>query len=800
MSRRKRPAVTGRKRKALRIFGQAVKYIFLMLLIGAGVTFLVLFPKLKEYNKEAVEQVALSTKATFSPNTATRIYDAKGSLIASVSSENKKFAYLEGKDIPQNVRNAYIAIEDRTFETNRGYDMKAMARVGINYVLSKGDEAHGASTITQQLAKLTFLTNEKSVTRKVRELFYARALTKKYSKDEIMEFYVNNTLYANSIYGIEEAARQYFGKPAKDLTLSQTAYLCAIPNRPEYYNPWKHPENAIPRRNKILDDMAEMKFITKREASDAKAEKIEIVPRKQKDDPGTAASTAQNYQASYAISCAAEYVMKLNGFEFQSGFRNDDDYKAYRKKYKEAYEEARKDIYARRYTITTSLDPDAQAKVQKAVDEALKGNREKGKDGKSYALQGAATAVDLQTGKVVAVAGGRTQDGVTDSMGGLNRAFQSYRQPGSTFKPLFVYGPALDTGKYSAGSTLQNISVKAARKSKDIASMKGEEVSLYQALVKSMNGPAYWLAAKNGASYDMSFIQKMRFDRILPSDTNLSTALGGMTYGVTTTEMASAYAAIASSGRYRSPSCIVSMKDMNGTEIYDRKDEEAPDPEISVYSSSAARKLTDIMKGVLTEGTARNVGWNSRTIDAAGKTGTTNDNRDVSFAGFTPYYSLSVWVGYDDHREMGSRITGATYPAHIWKSAMESLTEGRQEAHFPSPDSGSTAKQVKIPYEHESVMPFYHPEEQIRDGYSVQDRREDQSTADRAEKEIRESSRLTGEERAYAFGSIADRILGIRDEDMRRRLTDTLLEEKGLSGDLPQTDTTGQPSEGGDEQ
>ena len=167
MSRRKRPAVTGRKRKALRIFGQAVKYIFLMLLIGAGVTFLVLFPKLKEYNKEAVEQVALSTKATFSPNTATRIYDAKGSLIASVSSENKKFAYLEGKDIPQNVRNAYIAIEDRTFETNRGYDMKAMARVGINYVLSKGDEAHGASTITQQLAKLTFLTNEKSVTRKV---------------------------------------------------------------------------------------------------------------------------------------------------------------------------------------------------------------------------------------------------------------------------------------------------------------------------------------------------------------------------------------------------------------------------------------------------------------------------------------------------------------------------------------------------------------------------------------------------------------------------------------------------------
>ena len=800
MSRIKRHAVTGRKRRALRIIGQTLKYIVLAALIGAGAVFIALFPKLKDYNKDAVEQVALSTKATFSPNTATRIYDAKGNLIASVSSENKKFTYLDGKDIPKNVRNAYIAIEDRTFMTNRGYDPKAMARVGINYVLSKGDEAHGASTITQQLAKLTFLTNEKSITRKVREVFYARALTKKYSKDEIMEYYVNNTLYANSIYGIEEAAKQYFGKSAKELTLSQTAYLCAIPNRPEYYNPWKHPENALARRNKILDDMAEMKFITGQEASDAKKERIEIVPRKQKDEPDTAASTAQNYQSSYAIACAAKHVMKMNGFEFQSGFRSDDDYKAYRKKYQEAYAAARKDIYTRRYTIMTSLDPDAQEKVQKAVDDALKGNREKGNDGKSYALQGAATAVDVSTGKVIAVAGGRTQDGVTDAMGGLNRAFQSYRQPGSTFKPLFVYGPALDTGRYSASSSLRNISVKTARKSKDIASMGGEEVSLYQALVKSMNGPAYWLAAKNGASYDMSFIQKMRFDRILPSDTNLSTALGGMTYGVTTAEMASAYSAIANSGRYRAPSCIVSMKDMNGTEIYDRKDEDDPDPEIQVYSSSAARQLTDIMKGVLTEGTARKVGWSNGAIDAAGKTGTTNDNRDVSFAGFTPYYSLSVWVGYDDHREMGSSITGATYPARIWKSAMESLVEGRKEAHFPSPDSGSKAKLARIPYESESVMPFYHPDEQIREGYSVQDRRNDQATADRAEKEIRSSSHLSGEERAYAFGDIADRILGIRDEDLRKRLTDSLLEEKGVTGDLPQGDAQAETTEGGDGQ
>ena len=800
MSRIKRHAVTGRKRRALRIIGQTLKYIVLAALIGAGAVFIALFPKLKDYNKDAVEQVALSTKATFSPNTATRIYDAKGNLIASVSSENKKFTYLDGKDIPKNVRNAYIAIEDRTFMTNRGYDPKAMARVGINYVLSKGDEAHGASTITQQLAKLTFLTNEKSITRKVREVFYARALTKKYSKDEIMEYYVNNTLYANSIYGIEEAAKQYFGKSAKELTLSQTAYLCAIPNRPEYYNPWKHPENAIARRNKILDDMAEMKFITGQEASDAKKERIEIVPRKQKDEPDTAASTAQNYQSSYAIACAAKHVMKMNGFEFQSGFRSDDDYKAYRKKYQEAYAAARKDIYTRRYTIMTSLDPDAQEKVQKAVDDALKGNREKGNDGKSYALQGAATAVDVSTGKVIAVAGGRTQDGVTDAMGGLNRAFQSYRQPGSTFKPLFVYGPALDTGRYSASSSLRNISVKTARKSKDIASMGGEKVSLYQALVKSMNGPAYWLAAKNGASYDMSFIQKMRFDRILPSDTNLSTALGGMTYGVTTAEMASAYSAIANSGRYRAPSCIMSMKDMNGTEIYDRKDEDDPDPEIQVYSSSAARQLTDIMKGVLTEGTARKVGWSNGAIDAAGKTGTTNDNRDVSFAGFTPYYSLSVWVGYDDHREMGSSITGATYPARIWKSAMESLVEGRKEAHFPSPDSGSKAKLARIPYESESVMPFYHPDEQIREGYSVQDRRNDQATADRAEKEICSSSHLSGEERAYAFGDIADRILGIRDEDLRKRLTDSLLEEKGVTGDLPQGDAQAETTEGGDGQ
>ena len=317
-------------KKALRIFIRVVLHLALIAVIGGGAAFMAVFPKLREYNKEAVTNVAMSSKATFSPNTATKIYDAKGNLIASISSENKKFTYLDARDIPQSVRNAYIAIEDRTFETNKGYDLKGMARVGINYVLSKGDEAHGASTITQQLAKLTFLTNEKSITRKAREIFYARALTKKYTKDEIMEFYVNNTLYANSIYGIEEAARQYFGKSAKDLTLSQTAYLCAIPNRPEYYNPWKHPENAIPRRNKILDDMAEMKFITKREASDAKAEKIEIAPRKQKDEPDTGTSTTQNFQSSYAVNSAIEEVMERNGFEFRNGFASDGEYEAYR--------------------------------------------------------------------------------------------------------------------------------------------------------------------------------------------------------------------------------------------------------------------------------------------------------------------------------------------------------------------------------------------------------------------------------------------------------------------------------------
>lgn len=774
----------GKLKKALRIFIRVVLHLVLIVVIAGGAAFLAVFPKLKEYNKEAVTDVAMSSKATFSPNTATKIYDAKGNLIASISSENKKFAYLEGKDIPQNVRNAYIAIEDRTFETNKGYDLKGMARVGINYVLSKGDEAHGASTITQQLAKLTFLTNEKSITRKAREIFYARALTKKYTKDEIMEFYVNNTLYANSIYGIEEAARQYFGKSAKDLTLSQTAYLCAIPNRPEYYNPWKHPENAIPRRNKILDDMAEMKFITKREASDAKAEKIEIAPRKQKDEPDTGTSTTQNFQSSYAVNSAIEEVMERNGFEFRNGFASDGEYEAYRNSYRKAYAEAKEELYTRRYVIRTSLDPDAQAKVQKAIDASLSGSHEKGKNG-SYAFQGAATVIDNATGKVVAISGGRTQDGITDR-NSLNRAFQSYRQPGSTFKPLFVYGPAIDSGRYSRSSSLRNISVKAARKSKDIASMGGEEVSLYHALVMSMNGPAYWLAAKNGAGYDMSYIQKMRFDRIVPSDRNLSTALGGMTYGVTTTEMAAGFSTFANKGFYRAPTCITSMKDMNGTEIYDTKDGDDPDPEIPVFSSSTASQMADMMKGVLTEGTAKKVGWSNGAIDAAGKTGTTNDNKDVSFSGFTPYYTMSVWVGYDDHREMGSSTMGSTYPAHIWKNAMEALIEGKGEAHFPAPGSGASVKPVSIPYEKEDAMPYFFPDEEIRNGYTVGNRRDDERKASDIEKSISGTTRKTGDDRTYSYGSISRRILDITDPDTRKRVTDSLLESSGVTGEMPQ--------------
>ncbi len=673
--------------RRLRNFIIVLAVLFLAMFIGGNVmlkkeTGQTLFGCMKEA-KELVDQ---STPETFRLAQTSYIYSDDGTQLAALS-EDVDATYLEYDQIPADVVNAFVAVEDRTFWRNSGMDLKGIVRVCLNYVKSRGQVAEGASTITQQLARGTFLSNEKTLSRKIKEIFIARELNKKYSKEQIMEFYCNSCCFANGIYGVEDASKKYFGCSVSDLSLSETAYLCSIPNRPEYYNPLRNSENAITRRNKILEDMYECGYITKEAGEAALAENISVASVSEEEDK------FYNYEVTYAINCAVRYLMKLDGFEFQFHFDDDDAYKTYSNYYDEAYKQAKHKLYTGGYKITTTMNLDAQKGLQKVLDEQLENNTEIDDETGIYAFQGALTVIDNESGKVVAMIGGRSQDAIQQTYS-LNRGFQSYVQPGSSFKPLAVYTPALEEG-YTANSTLTEINVSSAKNSTSakIKRMGGTKYSLRRAVEQSYNGCAYSLFNEITPKVGLSYVEDMNFSKIVSDDYNLSAALGGLTNGVNTVEMANAYYTLENHGEYTQTDCISSILDSNGDEIYE-------DPTSkNVYSQSAADQMTDILTGVLKSGTAKGLKWSSASdIEAAGKTGTTNSNKVGWFCGYTPYYTISVYVAYD-HQRTTKDIWGYSYPAKIWKEAMLFMTDGLDAKDFDLDTSHSSGKDQVYDYD-----------------------------------------------------------------------------------------------------
>lgn len=636
--------------------------------------------------KEAQEIVAASTEDDFKYAQTTYIYSDDGTRLAELS-EDVDATYLSYDEIPVDVVNAFVAVEDRTFWTNGGIDYKGIARVSLNYIRTRGEVAEGASTITQQLARGAFLTNEKTMLRKIKEIFIARELTKKYTKEQIMEFYCNTCCFANGIYGVEDASEKYFNKPVDELTLSEIAYICAIPNRPEYYNPLKESQNAITRRDKILDDMEECGYIKPDACSEAKAQEI-VISEIEQDE------TFYNYEVTYAINCAVRYLMKLDGFDFQHEFSTDEEYSEYNKLYDESYSQAKHKLYTGGYEVYTTMNLEAQSALQNVLDEELAFHQEV-LDSGIYELQGAMTVIDNETGKVIAMIGGRSQGELTQTYS-LNRGYQGYAQPGSSFKPLAVYAPALDNG-YSASSSLTDIDVDSAKKStsEKIAAMSGNKLTLRSAVENSKNGCAYWLFNEITPKVGLSYVTNMNFTRIVPEDYTMSAALGGLTHGVSTVEMANAYFTLENHGEYTQTDCLESILDADGNDIYDEPESK------TVYSRSAADEMTDIMKGVISKGTAKGMKWSGSTnTEAAGKTGTTNDYKAGWFCGYTPYYTIAVWVGCDTPKTV-KNLQGGTYPAYIWKSAMLYLIDGLPTAQFDLEGSYSQTTEIEEEEEEE---------------------------------------------------------------------------------------------------
>ena len=642
-----------------RAIGIVIKIIIALLLaivvIGGVLIYMKYGKKLIAMESDAKKIVSKSTMETFRQNETSIIYDANGNIMSKLKGE-KDVYYIKYSDIPQVAVDAITSIEDKNFFKHKGYDLKAIIRAGFAYIKNKGVITQGGSTITQQLARNIFLSFEESWQRKAREIFIAIELEKKYTKKEIMEFYLNNIYFANGYYGIQSASLGYFGKGVNSLSLSQITFLLSIPNSPTRYNPYENIEGTLARRDRILDQMVLDGKITEAQASKAKSEEIKLkAPKVEKS----------SYALTFALDRAVKALMKSEGFNFRYSFNSDEERKAYNENYSEVYSSCQTRLYSGGYRIYTSIDPEKQKLLQDTVDGGLSVSSEKSKAG-IYSLQGAAVTIDNSSGRVVAIVGGRSQKlkGST-----LNRAYQSFRQPGSTIKPLIVYTPAFEQG-YTPESMVKDEKIEGGPVNAD--GVFSGNMTVLDALAKSKNTVAWKLFTEISPAIGIGKLLDMGFSAIADTDYYPSAALGGFTKGVNAVEMASAYAAIENGGEFREPTCIMKMTDSSGNDIvadgfYQKGTSKY------IYDENACKMMITCMEAVMTKGTG--VGGKLATMPCAGKTGTTNDSKDLWFVGFTKYYTTSVWVGYDIPRSLAGLSYTAT-PLGIWKTYMDSINNG----------------------------------------------------------------------------------------------------------------------------
>lgn len=665
----------------------------LLVLIVGGIWFYNKYgARFFELRDEAKLVVAGSTRDTFKSTETSICYFADGSVMQELKNEKNSY-YIPYSSIPANAVNAMLATEDRKFFSHSGYDISAIARAAIAYIENDGEIRQGGSTITQQLARGVFLTNEKTVERKASEIFIAAELEKKYTKEDILEFYFNTIYFASGYYGIQTASIGYFGKGVGALSLSQLAYLCGIPNSPTLYNPRVNPQKTIERRNSVLEQMKDNGFITQEQYEEALAEQIILVE---------AEPLKYDYEETYAYYCAVRSIMAAEGFVFRTTFEDEADEAMYRDYYNEEYYRTRNNLYLKGYRIYTSLNPEKQEMLQRAIDEGTADFTSTNEEG-VYELQAAATCIDNETGFVVAIVGGRSQDieGYT-----LNRAYQSPRQPGSSIKPLIVYTPCFENGYYPDTTVVDERFSGGPRNSGGVYS---GEIDIKYAVTVSKNTVAWKLFGELGIDKGLSYLKKMGFSHIVDEDYVPAAALGGLTYGVTTVEMASGYEAIEQQGLFRSPTCIVRITDSQGNAIVDNTGAAGTlgtntMEEKRIYDSNATLMMTDCLQNVMKVGTGKKLKLEN--VTSAGKTGTTNDQKDGWFCGFTQYYTTAVWVGYDMPREMDD-LMGNTYPGRIWNAYMEMIHEDLEDRPFdtyfdprpPADDEDEEEEEIEIPEE-----------------------------------------------------------------------------------------------------
>jgi penicillin-binding protein 1A len=562
------------------------------------------------------------------PPASSQIYDVNGNEIANVhAAENRVPVKLN--QVPKDLQNAFVAVEDARFYEHSGIDPRGILRALWANITDRG-VAEGGSTITQQLAKNAYLTQDRTLKRKVQEMFLALQLERQFTKQEILELYLNQIYFGQGAYGVQAAAQTYFGKNVSELTLNECAMLAGIPKSPNYYSPFNNLAAAQERKATVLDQMEKYNYIDASTARKLKNEKLTLVKPKK-----PAATTT----ASYFIDYITQLLIDKYGADA---------------------------VYKDGLKIYTTLDMDMQKAAETAM-EKLPTFRTDGNGIKQP--QGALVAIDPHTGQIRAMVGGRGTDQ-------FNRATMAERQPGSAFKS-FVFIAALES-KFTPSTIIEDSPITIGDWTpQNYERTFSGKVTLRQVAERSLNVPTVKVAQKLGIDKPIYYAQEMGISTFVlegpQNDRNLATALGGLTKGVTPLELTSAYGTFANKGVHVMPVAILKVLDRNGKVL-----EQAEVKQRSVVSETSAAELTDMLQGVVAHGTGAgaNIGR-----PAAGKTGTTSDCRDAWFVGYTPDLVAGVWIGCDDNEDLDG-MTGGNLPATIWRLFMGKVVEGTPVKNF----------------------------------------------------------------------------------------------------------------------
>ncbi|WP_410502582.1 transglycosylase domain-containing protein [Exiguobacterium acetylicum] len=536
----------------------------------------------------------------------------------TVTYENKRVELYDGlrrddltpRTLPKKVEQAFVAIEDQRFYQHDGYDITGILRA---FTKNQSDsKSQGGSTITQQLARMTYLSNEKTYTRKIKELLIAVSLEQKYSKKELMTAYVNQAYFANNIYGIELAAKSYFNKPARELNWSEISFLTAIPNNPSLYDPLRFPENTKKRQQRIAQALVRDRILTK----DFTVSRVS--PRFYKP------SVPYPDYIDATVQAAVRMTAQKHGWS---------------SKYALEY------LHQQGAVISTYLDSTEQRRAKEALRNL------------PNAIEGAYVGIDGQTHSITALVGYKS-----NLTGQFNRAVQSYRQPGSAIKPLLVYGPYLEKTKARLSSTLDGspVCIDGYCPSNSGNRILGQ-VTIADAIAYSYNTPAiraFAVSFREG----LKSIRPFQFSQWTREDDAFTSALGGLQYGISPYELTNAYTVFVNDGIYQPASMIKSITLKNG------KVERPEEKEQRIWSSQTNRELRAGLKNVMTYGTGRK-GYDPSANYIGGKTGTTNDNKDMWFVGIKNQHIGGIWLGADRPRPFPVEAN-ATLQVKTWATIL----------------------------------------------------------------------------------------------------------------------------------